>query len=33
MVHCGFEPTAVNETFATWKGFRDTVVATVTGRP
>jgi len=33
MVHCGFEPTAVNETFASWKGFRDTVVATVTGRP
>jgi len=32
MVHCGFEPTAVNETFARWKGFRDTVVATVTGR-
>ncbi|MGH7265284.1 MAG: adenosyl-hopene transferase HpnH [Candidatus Rokuibacteriota bacterium] len=32
MVHCGFEATAVNETFATWKGFRDTVVATVTGR-
>ncbi len=33
MVHCGFEPTAVNETFGSWKGFRDTVVATVTGRP
>jgi hopanoid biosynthesis associated radical SAM protein HpnH len=33
MVHCGFEPTAVQETFATWKGFRDTVVATVSGRP
>jgi hopanoid biosynthesis associated radical SAM protein HpnH len=32
MVHCGFEATAVNETFATWKGFKDTVVATVTGR-
>ncbi|MBI3456265.1 MAG: adenosyl-hopene transferase HpnH [Candidatus Rokubacteria bacterium] len=32
MVHCGFEPTAVNETFASWKGFRDTVGATVTGR-
>ena len=32
MVHCGFEATAVNETFATWKGFRDTVAATVTGR-
>jgi hopanoid biosynthesis associated radical SAM protein HpnH len=33
MVHCGFEPTAVQETFATWKGFRDTVAATVSGRP
>jgi len=32
MVHCGFEATAVNETFTTWKGFRDTVVATMTGR-
>lgn len=32
MVHCGFEATAVHQTFATWKGFRDTVVATVTGR-
>ena len=32
MVHCGFEATAVNETFTTWRGFRDTVVATVTGR-
>jgi len=33
MVHCGFEPTAVNETFTTWRGFRDTVVATLTGKP
>jgi hopanoid biosynthesis associated radical SAM protein HpnH len=32
MVHCGFEPTAVNETFTTWRGFRDTVAATLTGR-
>jgi hopanoid biosynthesis associated radical SAM protein HpnH len=32
MVHCGFEPTAVHETFSTWGGFRDTVAATVTGR-
>lgn len=31
MVHCGFEPTAVNETFSSWKGFRETVVATITG--
>ena len=33
MVHCGFEPTAVNETFTTWRGFRDTVAATLAGRP
>jgi hopanoid biosynthesis associated radical SAM protein HpnH len=33
MVHCGFEATAVHETFTSWKGFRDTVVATVTGKP
>jgi hopanoid biosynthesis associated radical SAM protein HpnH len=32
MVHCGFEPTAVDRTFTTWRGFRDAVVATVTGR-
>ncbi len=32
MVHCGFEPTAVHATFATWRGFRDAAVATVTGR-
>ena len=32
MVHCGHEPTAVNETFGSLRGFRDTVVATVTGR-
>ncbi len=31
MVHCGFEPTAVNETFGSWRGFRDTVVAIITG--
>jgi hopanoid biosynthesis associated radical SAM protein HpnH len=33
MVHCGFEATAVHETFSSWKGFRDTVTAAVTGRP
>lgn len=33
MVHCGFEATAVHETFSTWQGFRDTVTATLTGRP
>lgn len=32
MVHCGFEPTAVDQTFGSWKGFRDTVVATITGK-
>ena len=32
MVHCGFEATAVDETFSSWRGFRDTVVATVTGK-
>ena len=33
MVHCGYEPTSVNYTFGSLRGFRDTVVATVTGRP
>ena len=33
MVHCGYEPTSVNYTFSSLRGFRDTVVATVTGRP
>jgi hopanoid biosynthesis associated radical SAM protein HpnH len=32
MVHCGYEPTSVNYTFGSLRGFRDTVVATVTGR-
>jgi hopanoid biosynthesis associated radical SAM protein HpnH len=32
MVHCGHEPSAVNHTFASLRGFRDTVVATVTGK-
>ena len=32
MVHCGFEPTAVDSTFSTWKGFKNSVVATVTGK-
>ena len=32
MVHCGHEPTAVDHTFSSWRGFRDTVAATVTGR-
>jgi len=32
MVHCGYEASAVHDTFFSLKGFRDTVVATVTGR-
>src|SRR5499425_2285295 len=32
MVHCGYETTAVNHTFASWKGFRDSVAATLTGK-
>ena len=32
MVHCGYEPTAVHHTFASWRGLRGTVVATLTGR-
>jgi hopanoid biosynthesis associated radical SAM protein HpnH len=32
MVHCGHEATAVDRTFGSLRGFRDTVVATVTGR-
>jgi hopanoid biosynthesis associated radical SAM protein HpnH len=32
MVHCGHEPTAVDETFGTWRGFRDAVLVTITGR-
>jgi len=32
MVHCGYEPTAVHHAFTSWRGFRDTVVATITGR-
>ena len=33
MVHCGYEATAVNHTFSSVRGFRDAVIATVTGRP
>ncbi|MBM4442921.1 MAG: adenosyl-hopene transferase HpnH [Candidatus Rokubacteria bacterium] len=32
MVHCGHEPSAVDYTFGTWRGFRDTAVATISGR-
>jgi len=31
MVHCGHEPSAVDYTFGSWKGFWDTVVAIVRG--
>jgi hopanoid biosynthesis associated radical SAM protein HpnH len=33
MVHCGYEPTAVDRTFNSWRGFRAAVAATLTGRP
>ena len=32
MVHCGFEATAVNETFGGWRGFVETVAVTLSGR-
>jgi hopanoid biosynthesis associated radical SAM protein HpnH len=32
MVHCGYEATAVDHTFNSWRGFRDSVIATVTGK-
>jgi hopanoid biosynthesis associated radical SAM protein HpnH len=32
MVHSGYEPTAVAETFGSWRGLKDTVVSTVTGK-
>ena len=32
MVHCGFEATAVDETFSGWRGFRETMAATMTGK-
>lgn len=31
MVHCGHEPTAVDHTFGSWRGFLDTVKATIFG--
>lgn len=31
MVHCGYEPTAVHETFNSWKGFWRTMMATLNG--
>ncbi len=32
MVHCGYEATAVDHTFTSLRGFKEAVVATVTGR-
>ncbi|MDE2836764.1 MAG: adenosyl-hopene transferase HpnH [Chloroflexota bacterium] len=32
MVHSGYEPTAVHATFTTWRGLRDSAVATLSGR-
>ncbi len=32
MVHSGYEPTAVHQTFTTWKGFAQTVMTTLTGK-
>ncbi len=29
MVHCGYETTAVDYTFSSWRGFRETVTATL----
>jgi hypothetical protein len=32
MVHCGYEPTAVDYSFGSLRGFKEAVVSTVTGR-
>ncbi|MDE2938279.1 MAG: adenosyl-hopene transferase HpnH [Chloroflexota bacterium] len=32
MVHSGYEPTAVHATFCTWRGLRDSAIATMTGK-
>jgi hopanoid biosynthesis associated radical SAM protein HpnH len=32
MVHCGYEPTAVDYTFRSWHGLREAIVTTLTGR-
>ena len=32
MVHCGFEAIAVDKTFGTWKGLKDSAVAVITGK-
>jgi hopanoid biosynthesis associated radical SAM protein HpnH len=32
MVHSGYEPSAVHAAFSTWRGLRDSAVATITGK-
>ena len=32
MVHSGYEPSAVHATFSTWRGLRDSALATITGK-
>ena len=32
MAHSGYEPSAVHPTFATWRGLRDSAVATLSGK-
>ncbi len=32
MVHCGYEPSAIEATFTSWRGLRDSAVATLTGK-
>ncbi len=32
MVHSGYEPSAIHATFTTWRGLRDSTVATLTGK-
>ena len=32
MVHSGYEPSAVHATFHTWRGLRDSAIATITGK-
>ena len=32
MVHSGYEPSAVNATFCTWRGLRDSAIASLSGR-
>jgi hopanoid biosynthesis associated radical SAM protein HpnH len=32
MVHSGYEPTAVSATFGSWRGLKDSAIATITGK-